>query len=254
MCELAMIAPALVDGKPLSHPDLDRAWRSFIEHGVTPVFHVADQPRVFDDAWYTDDGAEGGLVNVVESVFLYTPAALSLTDLIVNGVLERLPDLRIGIVELSAIWVPQFLMMLDGGYEFTSKLNGRVPAPAVDATERVLPAPGAGRGLLVRAARGASSARAATSSWRAPTTRTPKARRRRSRTTSARAPTRPRILASSATTPRSCFDSDETQASLDPISQGEGRNHERLWPRRSRPCRPALRRTSSTMHSRRGTL
>jgi predicted TIM-barrel fold metal-dependent hydrolase len=127
--KLAMIAPALVDGKPLSHPDLDRAWRSFIEHGVTPVFHVADQPRVFDDAWYTDDGVEGGLVNVVESVFLYTPAALSLTDLIVNGVLERLPELRIGIVELSAIWVPQFLMMLDGGYDFTSKLNGRVPAP-----------------------------------------------------------------------------------------------------------------------------
>ena len=126
---VAMIAPALVDGKPLSHPDLERAWRSFVEHGVTPVFHVADQPRVFDDAWYTDDGVEGGLVNVVESVFLYTPAALALTDLIVNGVLERLPDLRIGVVELSAVWVPQYLMMLDGGYSFTSKLNGRVPAP-----------------------------------------------------------------------------------------------------------------------------
>jgi predicted TIM-barrel fold metal-dependent hydrolase len=125
---VAMIAPALVDAKPLSHPDLERAWRSFVDHGVTPVFHVADQPRVFDDAWYTDDGVEGGLVNVVESVFLSTPAALALTDLIVNGVLERLPELRIGVVELSAVWVPQYLMMLDGGYAFTSKLNGRVPA------------------------------------------------------------------------------------------------------------------------------
>ena len=43
---LAMIAPALVDGRPLSHPDLDRAWAAFVEHGITPVFHVADQPRV----------------------------------------------------------------------------------------------------------------------------------------------------------------------------------------------------------------
>jgi len=124
---LAMMAPALVDGKPLSHPDLDRAWASFVAHGITPVFHVADQPRVFDDAWYTDDSDR--FVNVVESVFLWTPAALALTDLIVNGVLERHDDLRMGVVELSAIWVAQFLMMLDGGYEFTAKLNGQVPVP-----------------------------------------------------------------------------------------------------------------------------
>ena len=30
---LAMIAPAIVDGKPLSHPDLDRVWAAFVEHG-----------------------------------------------------------------------------------------------------------------------------------------------------------------------------------------------------------------------------
>jgi hypothetical protein len=51
---LAMIAPALVDGRPLSHPDLDRVWAAFIAHGVTPVFHIADQRRPFADAWYTD--------------------------------------------------------------------------------------------------------------------------------------------------------------------------------------------------------
>jgi len=125
--QLAMIAPALVDGKPLSHPDLDRAWSSFVEHGVTPVFHVADQPRVFDDGWFTDDDRGG--VNMIESVFLYLPAALALTDLIVNGTLEAHPALRIGVVELSAIWVPQYLMMLDGAIEFTDKLRGSPIAP-----------------------------------------------------------------------------------------------------------------------------
>lgn len=125
---LAMVAPALVDGKPLSHPDLDRAWSAFVDHGVTPVFHVADQPRPFGDAWYTD-GGDDAFVPVLESVFLWTAAALATTDLIVNGVLQRHPDLRIGIVELSAMWVPQYLMMLDGGYDFTARLNGRVPVP-----------------------------------------------------------------------------------------------------------------------------
>ena len=123
---LAMIAPALVDGRPLSHPDLDRAWSTLVEHGVTPVFHVADQPRPFDDAWYTD--SQEAFVPTVEAVFIWTAAALACTDLIVNGVFERHPDLRLGIVELSAIWVPQFLLMLDGGVDFTSKLNGRPPA------------------------------------------------------------------------------------------------------------------------------
>jgi len=32
--------------------------------------------------------------------------------------------LRVGVVELSSIWVPQFLLMLDGSVDFTSKLNG----------------------------------------------------------------------------------------------------------------------------------
>jgi predicted TIM-barrel fold metal-dependent hydrolase len=123
---LAMMAPALVDGRPLSDPTLDRAWSLFVEHGVSPVFHVAEQRRPFDDAWYTDAGAT--FVPTVESVFLWTAAALACTDLIVNGVLERHPDLRVGIVELSAVWLPMFLLMLDGGVEFTTKLNGRAPA------------------------------------------------------------------------------------------------------------------------------
>jgi predicted TIM-barrel fold metal-dependent hydrolase len=127
---LAMIAPGPVDGRPLSHPDHDRLWSAFVDHGVTPVFHVADQPRVFDDCWYTDDEA---FVPAVETVFLWVPPALALTDLILNGVFDRVPDLRVGVVELSSIWVPQFLLMLDGGVEFTSKLNGR---PATELSRR----------------------------------------------------------------------------------------------------------------------
>jgi hypothetical protein len=124
---LAMIAPALVDGRPLSHPDHERLWDAFVDHGVTPVFHVADQPRVFDDAWFTE--SDDTFVNVVDSIFLWTPPALAVTDLIVNGTLARHPTMRIGIIELSAVWVPLYLLMLDGGYEFTNRLNGRALTP-----------------------------------------------------------------------------------------------------------------------------
>jgi len=120
---LAMIAPALVNGRRLSHPEHDAMWRAFVDHGVTPVFHVANQQPPFDEAWYTapDDSS----LPPLESVFLWTAAALACTDLILNGTLERHPGLRIGVVELSAVWVPMFLMMLDGGSQFTERLNGR---------------------------------------------------------------------------------------------------------------------------------
>jgi predicted TIM-barrel fold metal-dependent hydrolase len=123
---LGMIAPAAVDGRPLSHPDHDKMWSAFVDSGITPVFHVADQPRVLDEAFYPDP--EESFVPALESIFLWVPPAIAVTDLIVNGVLARHPQLRIGIVELSSIWVPQYLLMLDGGWEFTSRLNGQYPA------------------------------------------------------------------------------------------------------------------------------
>ncbi len=123
---LAMIAPALVDGRPLSHPDHHRLWAAFCDHGIAPIFHVADQPRPFADAWYTDE--HEAFVPVLGAVFIHVAAALACTDLILNGTLERFPDLRIGIVELSAIWVPMYLMMLDGAAAFTRRINGSEPA------------------------------------------------------------------------------------------------------------------------------
>ena len=120
--QLAMVAPAPVDGRPLSHPDHERLWAAFVEHGVTPVFHVADQPRLFADCWYPDENEFG--VPAIESAFIWVPPAVTLTDLILHGVFDRHPRLRVGIVELSSIWVPQFLLMLDGSVDFTSRLNG----------------------------------------------------------------------------------------------------------------------------------
>ncbi len=119
---LGLIAPALVDGRPLSHPELDRAWASLVNHDITPVFHVANQPRPFDEAWYGED-MEGG-ITPLSVVFIWTAAALALSDLILNGVLERHPDLRMGIMELSATWVPLHLQMMDGGYRHTARFNG----------------------------------------------------------------------------------------------------------------------------------
>lgn len=119
---LALLAPALVDGKRMSDPSIERAWSAFEDHGVTPCFHVANQPRPFDEVWYGEELEAG--ITPMSVAFLWTAAALALTDLIYNGVLERHPGLRFGIMELSARWVPQHLQMMDGGYRFTGMFNG----------------------------------------------------------------------------------------------------------------------------------
>jgi hypothetical protein len=119
---LAKLAPALVDGRPLSHPDHDRAWSAFVDHGITPVFHVANVTRPFADAWYESDPEPGN--PALASVFLWASPALALADLTLNGVFARHPDLRVGVMELSAVWMPMFLQYLDGGYRFHRRLHG----------------------------------------------------------------------------------------------------------------------------------
>jgi hypothetical protein len=118
---LAMISPGLVDGRPLSHPDHDAIWAAFVDHGITPSFHVANVLPAFDDAWLATDPSPGN--PVMGSVFLWSGPALAIADLTLNGVFERHPDLRLGVFELSAVWLPLFHQYLDGGYRFHRKLH-----------------------------------------------------------------------------------------------------------------------------------
>lgn len=134
---LAMVAPALVDGRPLSHPDLDRAWSLFVDHGVTPCFHVGAFPPAVDPAWHHDDV---DVVNpVLSTVLLWVPAALALSDLSVHGVLDRHPALRIGVMELSATWTAGFFASLDGCTRFHARQNGLpVPPPGEGPGARIV--------------------------------------------------------------------------------------------------------------------
>ena len=82
-------------------------------------------------------------VPVLESVFIWVPPAIAVTDLIVNGTLAAAPgaahrDRGAG----PPIWVPQYLLMLDGGWDFTSEAQRPASRLTRPAAERVLPPPG----------------------------------------------------------------------------------------------------------------
>lgn len=119
---LAMLSPAPVAGRRLSHPNHDAVWAAAAHHGVAVVFHIAQYPLPFDPAWVADDPDWSN--PLLGSVFMWTAPALGIADLATRGVLARNPELRLGVVELMSAWVPLFLLQLDGGYSFHARFNG----------------------------------------------------------------------------------------------------------------------------------
>ncbi|MGE4606697.1 MAG: amidohydrolase family protein [Myxococcota bacterium] len=121
-CKLAMISPAPVDGRALAHPDFDRAWAAIQDHDMTLCFHVSNIALPLDPAWYALDPEPAN--KLMDTAFLYLAPAVALASLIAHGKLEEFPRLRIGVFELSAGWVPGFLMHLDGAFHFYTQQRG----------------------------------------------------------------------------------------------------------------------------------
>jgi predicted TIM-barrel fold metal-dependent hydrolase len=127
---LAMVGPAPVDGRPLSHPDLDPVWAAFCETGIAPVFHVAGFESPLHPAWHAGDPEAGD--RIMDSIFLWVAPAVALANMIIYGTLERFPELRIGVIELSAGWVPNFLLNIDGAFDFYTVRHGGPVHPLAD--------------------------------------------------------------------------------------------------------------------------
>jgi predicted TIM-barrel fold metal-dependent hydrolase len=123
--KLAMTAPAPVDGVALSDPSFDEVWRAFVEHDVAPVFHVGNFRKPFDEAWYAPDPEPGD--PLLNSIFLWTAPAVAIASMIIYGAFERNPSLRVGVIELTASWVQEFLPTIGGASEFYSLRHGGPP-------------------------------------------------------------------------------------------------------------------------------
>jgi predicted TIM-barrel fold metal-dependent hydrolase len=78
-------------------------------------------------AWRLGEPEDGE--RLFDSIFLYLAPAVALADLILNGVLERFPALRVGVVELTASWVPHFLLHIDGASDFYALRHGEPYRP-----------------------------------------------------------------------------------------------------------------------------
>jgi predicted TIM-barrel fold metal-dependent hydrolase len=106
-----------------SHVGFDGVWAQAQEAGIPIVFHVGgEQPM---NAVYKNNGLppvpdfHGGDTNFTSVSYMAIPYApmQTLATLIVDGVLDRFPALKVGLIELGASWLPGLMRSMDSAAE-----------------------------------------------------------------------------------------------------------------------------------------
>ncbi len=137
-----------------SHVGLFPVWATAEEAGIPIVLHVGGggkllDPRYFENGLPPVPDFHGGAENFrsVDYLAIPFPPMQTLATLIIDGVLERFPRLRIGVIEQGAAWVPSWMRQLDTTVDAFSKNEERLrrltlrPSDYVRRQIRVTPYP-----------------------------------------------------------------------------------------------------------------
>ena len=117
-----------------SHVALDPVWSMCEEAGVPVLLHVAGAgEHVMPPAYFENGGPpvpdfHGGDTNFksIDYMSIPLPVMQTLNALVIDGVLQSHPDLRVGVIELGASWVPGWMRMLDSAHEAFRKNEERL--------------------------------------------------------------------------------------------------------------------------------
>ena len=119
-----------VEGRAPSHIAYDPLWAMLQDAGVPVTLHIGSGQNM--PSVYMNTGVERVLEGSLGNIETTKPKDLPvvhhsverwLTCMIYDGVLERFPRLRVGIIELGANWVPASLMNLDMGVSLLGKFD-----------------------------------------------------------------------------------------------------------------------------------
>ena len=139
-----------VHDKSPGHPDFDAVWQVFCDLGVPFMLHVGPNSPTKLEAYENNGkprpkditGAEGGEnLRVRDFMLLSIAPQQFLTALVFDGVFERFPKLRGGVIELGAGWVPEYLRSLDLSQKIFKRTDDNVaalPAKASDYIRRAV--------------------------------------------------------------------------------------------------------------------
>jgi predicted TIM-barrel fold metal-dependent hydrolase len=113
----------LVDGRRMSHVDFDPVWDRMCALGLSPTFHIgAFAERIIDDGWQSNDVIQ--YMTTQSLVMNGLDAQIAVSDLVLNGVFDRHPDLKWIVTEYSVGWLPELAYRLDIGYAVHFQVAG----------------------------------------------------------------------------------------------------------------------------------
>ena len=148
--------------KAFTHPDYDVVWQEIQESNITITLHVGA-----DSSW---DPVPLSFYNNASSVPFHKAgdaprdalaymgisynAELFLASMVFDGVLERFPNLRIGVVELGASWIISWMKHLDQSFRAFRRIQDlshvkELPSEYVLKHIKITPFPGEDIGWLL---------------------------------------------------------------------------------------------------------
>ncbi len=147
-----------------SHVAFDPVWAQAQEAGIPILLHVGGEEKM--KPAYVENGLprikdfHGGEENFTSLTYMAIPhsAMLTLAALILDGVLDRFPRLKVGVIELGASWAPGWMRYMDAGAAAFAKNEERLrklsakPSEIVRRQIRITPYPHEDAGWIVREA------------------------------------------------------------------------------------------------------
>jgi predicted TIM-barrel fold metal-dependent hydrolase len=139
-----LVASGCPPGHSHSHVGLDPVWARAQEARIPVVFHVGGtgdliDPNYFRNGLPVPPDFHGGEENFrsVDYMGIPGPPAQTLATMIFDGVLDRFPDLRIGVIEQGAIWVPSWMRQMESAFDAFSRHEDRLRALSLRPSDYV---------------------------------------------------------------------------------------------------------------------
>ena len=148
-----------------SHVGFEPVWSMAEESGIPILFHVGSADFVLPKAHSLNGMPKvkdfhGGEENFrsISYMAISSGPMQALSLLILDGVLERHPHLKFGVIELGSVWVPGFMKQLDSAFEAFSRHEERLqslslkPSEYINRQVRVTPYPTEPTGWVIKEA------------------------------------------------------------------------------------------------------
>ncbi len=145
-----------------SHTGFDPVWAMAQEARLPVLMHVATPelvmaPQHRNNGLPPEPDFHGGGENFRSVSYMAIASApmQALSMMIFDGVLERFPTMKLGIIELGAVWVPGFMRQLEAAFEAFSRHEQRLqklsmrPAEYFKRQVRVTPYPTEPTGWII---------------------------------------------------------------------------------------------------------